>query len=88
MGYRTTQSNPCIYTRQGNVIILYVNDYIILAPTKDKGDKAFLELKQKGFDMTDEGTLEEYVPTTMKTLAMKSTALMMRTLKMLISQPS
>ena len=43
------------------MIVLYVDDCIILYKTKAEADKIFNDLSNKGFKMTDEGTMEEYL---------------------------
>ena len=61
MGFRATESDPCIFVQRTNVIILYVDDCIILSKTKAEADKIFRELEGKGFSMTDEGSMEQYL---------------------------
>ena len=41
--------------------MLYVDDCIILSRTKEEVDKIFVELNDKGYKMTDEGTMEQYL---------------------------
>ena len=43
------------------MIILYVDDCIILSRTKEEADKFFTELDKRGYKMTDEGNMKEYL---------------------------
>ena len=61
MGFQPTASDPCIFQNGSNLIVLYVDDCIILSRTKEEADKIFTELNNKGYKMTDEGTMEEYL---------------------------
>ena len=61
LGFKATSSDPCIFTRGTDMIILYVDDCIIISKTKEEADAIFADLTNKGFKMTDEGTMEEYL---------------------------
>ena len=61
MDFHPTMSDPCIFVNGTNMIVLYVDDCIILSRTKVEADKIFNELNSKGYKMTDEGTMEEYL---------------------------
>ena len=60
LGYRSTQSDPCIYVKNENIIVLYVDDRVIVSQTKHESEQVFRELSEVGFQMTDEGFLVEY----------------------------
>ena len=61
MGFRSTESDPCILTQGTNIIILYVDDCIIMSRTKSEADRIYHELEQRGYKMTDEGSMEQYL---------------------------
>ena len=61
MGFVATLSDPFIFTKGINIIILYVNACIILSKTKEVVDAPFSELEMRGYKLTDEGTMEEYL---------------------------
>ena len=61
MGFKQTESDPCILTRGNNIIVLYVDDCIIISRTKTEADSIYNELQQRGYTMTDEGTMEQYL---------------------------
>ena len=61
LGFTPTESDPCIYSRNHILVVLYVDDCVIVAKIKEEGDAIFDELKRTGFQMTDEGSLEEYL---------------------------
>ena len=61
MGFVATASDPCIYTRGTNIIVLYVDDCIILSRTKAEANQLFKEIENQGFAVTDEGTMEQYL---------------------------
>ena len=56
MDFHPTMSDPCIFVKGTNMIVLYVDDCIILSQTKAEADEIFNELNRKGYKMTDEGT--------------------------------
>ena len=41
--------------------MIYVDDCIILFRTKEEAEIIFIELKDKGYKMNDEGTIDEYL---------------------------
>ena len=61
MGFSPTVSDPCIFTRGHDMIILYVDDCIVISRSEFETNKVYEELKQRGFKTTDEGSLEEYL---------------------------
>lgn len=50
-----------MFVKVTNIIVLYVDDCIILTRTKVEADKIFNGLSNKGYKITDEGTMEEYL---------------------------
>ena len=59
--FTSTASDPCIFVKGTDIIILYVDDCIIISRTKEEADKVFAELDKIGYKMTDEGNTEEYL---------------------------
>ena len=45
LGFRSTESDPCIMTQGINVIILYVDDCIIMSRTKAEADNIYHQLE-------------------------------------------
>ena len=43
------------------MIILYVDDCVIISKTEDEAKAIYNKLEEKGFKLTDEGTMEEYL---------------------------
>ena len=54
-------SDPCIFKNGSNLVVLYVDDCVILSRTKEEADRIFIGLNNKGYKMTDEGTMEQYI---------------------------
>ena len=61
MGFNSIESDPCIYVRGSNMIVLCVDECIILSKPKKEVDKLFKEIDYKGYKITDKGTMEEYL---------------------------
>lgn len=43
------------------MIVLYVDDCIIISRTKADVNRTYEDLEQRKYELTDEGTLEEYL---------------------------
>ena len=61
MGFTATSSDPCIFTRGSDIIILYVDDCVIISRTKKQTEAIYKQLEDRKFKVTDEGTMEEYL---------------------------
>ena len=61
MGFRATTSDSCIYKREKDMIVLYVDGCILISNSKDDEDLTFKQLQERKLKMTDEGTMEEYL---------------------------
>ena len=61
MGFQPTSSDPFIFTRQNDIIILYVDNCDIISQTKKAADGIFKELKDRKLKLTIEGSMEEYL---------------------------
>ena len=61
IGLAATSNDPCILIKGSDIIILYVDDCIIMLPTKAEADRIFDEIEQRGYKIIEEGTMEEYL---------------------------
>ena len=61
MGFIPTQSDPCIYIKGKNVILIYVDDCCIMSPSEGEAMNIYKELESHGFKVTDAGTMEVYL---------------------------
>ena len=61
MGFVPTQSDPCIYVKGSNIIIIYVDDCCIMSRNEEEAMKIYRDLESHGFRVTDEGTMEVYL---------------------------
>ena len=61
LGFKPTESDPCIYVRGSNMIVLYVDDCIIISRSEKEANAVFKEIDEKGYKMMDEGTMLEYL---------------------------
>ena len=61
IGFIPTKSDPCVYTRGSNIIIMYVDDCVIITKSEGEADKIMEEIKRQGLKLTDEGTMETYL---------------------------
>ena len=61
MGCKLMASDSCIFKNGSNIVVLYVDDCITLSRTKEEADIIFIDLHNKGYKMTDEGTMKEYL---------------------------
>ena len=59
MGFSPTQSDPCVFIRKSDTIVLYVDDCIIISKNAREAEEINKELGRRGFKTTDEGTMEE-----------------------------
>ena len=61
IGFVATESDPCVYTRGRDIIILYVDDCILICKTKTEAERLYKQIQQQGFTTTDEGSMEQYL---------------------------
>ena len=66
MGFNATASDPCIFVRGSNILILYVDDCIIMSKTEQEANDIYKEMLNRGYKLTDEGSLEEYLGMSIK----------------------
>ena len=60
LGFQQSKVNPCLFMRGEEIFILYVDDAICLACTREQTSKVIKELTNKGFILTKEGNLSMY----------------------------
>ena len=58
MNFKSTLSDPFIFTRGNSIIIIYVDDCCIISESEEECKRIYNELEQKGFKMTDEENME------------------------------
>ena len=61
MGFVATSSDPCIFIKGTDIIILYVDDCVIISRTEGEAQTIYNTFEKKGFKFTDEGTMKEYL---------------------------
>ena len=61
MNFVAIESNPCIFTRECDMICLYFGACIILSRTKEDIDTILKELHHRKYALTDKGTMEKYL---------------------------
>jgi len=59
-GWRPTESDPCMFTKDDVILVLYVDDAYLTSPNKASID-ACIESLKKDFSLTDEGDLKDYL---------------------------
>ena len=47
MGLKPTESDPCIYVRGSNMIVLYVDDCIIISKSEKEANVMFKEIDKR-----------------------------------------
>ena len=58
MGFTPTESDPCIFIRGTDIMVLYVDDCIIISRTKADADRVYEDLERRKYKLTDKWTLE------------------------------
>ena len=61
LGFKPAESDPCIYIRGSNIIILYVDECIIISNSKKEAIAIFKEINNRRYKMSDKGNIEEYL---------------------------
>ena len=61
MRFVPTASDPWVYTRGTNIILLYVDDCILISQTKVEVEQLYKSIEKRGYTMTDEGSVEQYL---------------------------
>jgi hypothetical protein len=61
-GWKASEIDSCLFTKNGIVLVLYVDDAILLSPHKSLIDSEIKSLQQD-YDLTDDGELQDYLGT-------------------------
>jgi hypothetical protein len=61
-GWKSSEIDSCLFTKNGIVLVLYVDDAILLSPYKSLIDSEIRSL-QRDYDLTDDGELQDYLGT-------------------------
>eukprot|EP00980_Cylindrotheca_fusiformis_P020026 scaffold7110_cov112-Cylindrotheca_fusiformis.AAC.1 len=61
-GWKASEVDSCLFTKNGILLVLYVDDAILLSPYKSLIDSEIRSL-QKDYDLTDDGALKDYLGT-------------------------
>ena len=61
LGLKQSKHDPCLLFREDLIIICYVDDLGIQAPSKEVVDKLIQQLRNLGFTLTVEGSFSEYL---------------------------
>jgi hypothetical protein len=61
IGFTPTKSDPCVFVRDSNIILMYVDDCVIISTSEGEANEILEEIKKQGLKLTDEGTMETYL---------------------------
>ena len=61
-GWKQSMTDSCLFTKVNVILILYVDDAVLISPDLPK-IKACVQILQKGFSLTDDGPLHDYLGT-------------------------
>ena len=61
-GWRASEIDHCLFTKDGVILIVYVDDAILIAPNKQLIRDEIASL-QRGYTLTDDGELKDYLGT-------------------------
>ena len=61
MNFQPTKSDPCVFTRNSDTIVLYVDDCIIISDDKAGANRIHHELEEHGFKTTDKSLMKTYL---------------------------
>jgi hypothetical protein len=59
-GWRQSEIDGCLFTKEGIILVVYVDDAILISPFKTKINLEIESLKRE-YDLTDEGELQDYL---------------------------
>jgi hypothetical protein len=59
-GFKVCQSDPCVYTKDNIVVLVYVDDMLIFSRSMSQIEK-FMRSLDKEYDYTDEGDIKSYL---------------------------
>ena len=83
-----SEVDQCVFIRHDCIVLVYVDDVIAVAKDASVLDKLVTNLKEKQFDLTDDGTLDKYLGVDIKhkpggSIELSQPYLIERTLKVL-----
>ena len=61
LGFKQSVHDPCLLFKKGMIVVLYVDDAGIGAKSKAAVDELVQQLKDKGFELTQEGSFSEFL---------------------------
>jgi hypothetical protein len=61
LGFEQSAHDPCLLFKPGMIVVLYVDDAGIGAKSKTAVDELVQQLKEKGFELTQEGSFSEFL---------------------------
>jgi hypothetical protein len=61
-GWKPSEVDSCLYTKNGIILILYVDDAVLISPYKSRITSEIKSLQQD-YDLTDDGELKDYLGT-------------------------
>ena len=61
-GWEAPNIDTCLFTKDGIILVVYVDDAILISPSQGKIQQEIKSLQQS-YDLTDDGTLEDYLGT-------------------------
>ena len=61
-GWKRSQVDECLFTKNGIILVVYVDDAILISPYKSLINKEIKSLQEE-FDLTDDGILKDYLGT-------------------------
>jgi hypothetical protein len=62
-GFTPSEINPCLYLKKNMVLLTYVNDFIIISPSKESINRliAFMQSGPENFKLIDEGDVNKFL---------------------------
>ena len=61
LGFVQSKIDECVYYRGSTIFLCYVDDAVLLSPDSNEIDSFFNEMKGLGYDITDEGEIDNYL---------------------------
>jgi len=61
IGFKQSAIDECVFYRGSTIFLVYVDDGLFFAPTDEEIDKVIDELRDAGFNVTDEGDIDDYL---------------------------
>ena len=61
MGYKQSKQDPCLLFKDNSLLVVYVDDLGVAAPSSEIIDKFVSDLETRGFELTREGSFSEYL---------------------------